>query len=185
MTRDEALQIVREYVKNENLVKHMLAVEAAMAAYAKKLNQDEERYRVAGLLHDFDWEIHPTVPDHPTKGAEILREKGVDEEMIRTILSHASFTEIPRDTLMAKVLFACDEITGLVTTVALVRPSKSIMDVEVSSIKKKFKEKSFAAGVNRTEVEEGAKEIGVDLWIDHVPTVLQAMQGIAEELELK
>lgn len=192
MTRDEALAIVHQYVKNPNLVKHMLAVEAAMAAYAQKYaavgelnNEDEERYRVAGLLHDFDWEIHPTIPDHPMKGAEILREQGVDESMIETILSHASFSEVPRDSLMSKVLFACDEITGLITTVALVRPSKSIMDVEIKSIKKKFKEKSFAAGVNREEVEEGAKELGVDLWTEHVPLVLKAMQGIAEDLGLK
>lgn len=184
MTRDEALTLVREYVKNENLVRHMLAVEAAMASYAIKFGEDEERYRVAGLLHDFDWEIHPTVPDHPTKGAEILRSKGVDEDMIQTILSHASFTNVPRSTKMAKTLFACDEITGLITTVALVRPSKSIMDVEISSIKKKFKEKSFAAGVNRQELEEGAQELGVDLWTEHTPMVLKAMQGIANDLGL-
>lgn len=184
MTRDDALKIVNEYVKNQNLVKHMLAVEAAMAAYAKKFGEDEERYRIAGLLHDFDWEIHPTVPDHPTKGSEILRKIGVDEEMINTILSHASFTSVPRDTLIAKTLFACDEITGLITTVALVRPSKSILDVEVSSIKKKFKEKSFAAGVNREEVEQGARELGIDLWTEHVPVVLKTMQSIAAELGL-
>lgn len=185
MTRDQALQLVREFVKNENLVRHMLAVEAAMAAYAKKFGEDEERWRVAGLLHDFDWEIHPNLPDHPMKGAEILRERGVDEDMIQTIISHANFSGVARDNLIKKALFACDEITGLVTTVALVRPSKSIMDVEVKSIKKKFKEKSFAAGVNREEVEQGATELGVDLWEEHIPVVLTAMQSIAEDLGLK
>lgn len=185
MNRDEALTLVREFVKNENLVRHMMAVEAAMAAYAKKFGEDEERWRVAGLLHDFDWEIHPTVPDHPMKGAEILRERGIDEDMIQTIISHANFSGVARDNLIKKALFACDEITGLVTTVALVRPSKSIMDVEVKSIKKKFKEKSFAAGVNREEVEQGATELGVDLWEEHIPTVLAAMQSIAEDLGLK
>ncbi len=171
MTRDQALVLVREFVKNENLVRHMLAVEAAMAAYAKKFGEDEERLRVAGLLHDFDWEIHPNIPDHPMKGAEILRERGVDENMIQTVISHANFSGVVRDNLIKKALFACDEITGLVTTVALVRPSKSIMDVEVKSIKKKFKEKSFAAGVNREEVEQGATELGVDLWEEHIPVV--------------
>ncbi len=185
MNRDEALTLVREFVKNENLVRHMMAVEAAMAAYAKKFGEDEERWRVAGLLHDFDWEIHPTVPDHPMKGAEILRERGIDEDMIQTIISHANFSGVQRDNNVKKALFACDEITGLITTVALVRPSKSIMDVEVKSIKKKFKERSFAAGVNREEVEQGAKELNVDLWEEHIPTVLAAMQSIAEDLGLK
>jgi putative nucleotidyltransferase with HDIG domain len=184
MTRDQALALVREFVKNENLVRHMLAVEAGMAAYALKFGQDEQRWRVAGLLHDFDWEIHPAIPDHPTKGSAILRERGVDEYMIRTILSHASFTNIPRKNLIDKALFACDEITGLITTVALVRPSQKIADVEVKSIKKKFKEKSFAAGVNRLEVEQGAHELGLDLWQEHVPLVLSAMQAIANYLGL-
>jgi len=184
MTREQALALVREFVKNENLVRHMLAVEAAMAAYAHKFGEDEERWRIAGLLHDFDWEIHPTVPDHPVKGAAILRDRGVDATMINTILSHASFTSIPRDNLIDKALFACDEITGLITTVALVRPSKKIADVEIKSIKKKFKDKAFAAGVNRDEVEQGARELGVDLWTEHIPTVLAAMQQIASNLGL-
>ena len=184
MTRDEALTIVRQYVKNENLVRHMLAVEAAMAAYANKWGEDEEKYRVAGLLHDFDWEIHPTLEEHPIKGAEILRKLGVDEEIIRAILSHSPFTGVSRDSKLEKSLFAVDELTGLITTTALVRPSKKIADVEVKSIKKKWKDKAFAAGVNRTEVEEGARELGVDLWEEHVPLVLRSMQGIAEDLGL-
>lgn len=184
ITRDQALKIVHEYVKNESLVRHMLAVEAAMAAYAKHFGEDEERWRVAGLLHDFDWEIHPDLTSHPQKGAEILREKGVDEEMIATILSHAPHTGVPRDTLIRKALFACDEITGLVTTTALVRPSKKLADVKVKSIKKKWKDKSFAAGVNREEVQQACDELGFDLWEEHVPRVLEAMQNIADELGL-
>lgn len=184
MNRDEALGVVRTYVKNENLVRHMLAVEAAMAAYAKKFGEDEERFRVAGLLHDFDWEIHPTLEEHPQKGAQILREKGVDEDMIRTIQSHANHTGVEREKLIDKALYACDEITGLVTTTALVRPSKKIADVKVKSIKKKWKDKSFAAGVNRQEVQEGSDDLGIDLWAEHVPTVLSAMQEISDDLGL-
>ena len=183
MTRDEALAIVREHVKNNNLVRHMLAVEAAMAAYAKKLKQDEQRWRIAGLLHDFDWEIHPSLEEHPQQGAEILRSRGVDEDMIQTVLSHADHTGIPRDNLIKKALFACDEITGLVTTTALVRPSKKLSDVQVKSIKKKWKDKAFAMGVNRQDVETGAKELGVELW-DHVQTVLDAMKSISDDLGL-
>jgi putative nucleotidyltransferase with HDIG domain len=183
-TRDQALQIVREHVKNESLVRHMLAVEAAMAAYAGKFGEDEELYRVTGLLHDFDWEIHPTLEDHPLKGSQILRDRGVSEDVIRAILSHAPFTGTSRDTNMEKALFAIDELTGLITTTALVRPSKKIAEVEIKSIKKKWKDKGFAAGVNRDDVEQGAKELGVDLWEEHVPTVLKAMQEIAGDLGL-
>lgn len=182
MTRDQALQIVREFVKNENLVRHMLAVEAAMGAYAKKFGEDEELYRVTGLLHDFDWEIHPTLEGHPQKGSEILRKKGVDEKIIRAIMSHALHTGVTRDSNLEKALFASDEITGLIMTTALVRPSKKIANVEVKSIKKKWKDKGFAAGVNRAEVELGATELGVDLWTEHIPLVLKAMQDIAGEL---
>ncbi|MEI6690297.1 MAG: HDIG domain-containing metalloprotein [bacterium] len=184
MTRDEALTIVRKYVKNENLVRHMLAVEVAMAAYAKKLGESEETYRVAGLLHDFDWEIHPTAAEHPVLGIPILREVGVDEEILDAIMGHGSHTGTPRTTQLAKALFAVDELTGLITTTALVRPSKKIADVEVKSIQKKWKDKAFAAGVNRQEVEEGAKELGVDLWEEHIPLVLTAMQSIAVDLGL-
>lgn len=184
MTREEALKIVREYVKNENLVRHMLAVEVAMAAYGQKLGEDEEIYRMTGLLHDFDWEIHPTLDGHPQKGSEILRGRGVSEEIIRAILSHAPHTGVSRETNMEKALFAIDELTGLITTTALVRPSKKIADVEVKSIKKKWKDKGFAAGVNREEVELGARELGADLWEEHVPMVLKAMQSISDDLGL-
>ena len=184
ISRDDAHKIVREFVKNENLVRHMLAVEASMAAYAKKFGEDEETYRIAGLLHDFDWEIHPTIEQHPQAGSEILRERGVSEEIIRAILAHALHTGVSRESNLEKALFASDELTGLITTTALVRPSKKISEVEIQSIKKKWKDKGFASGVNRAEVEMGARELGVDLWEEHVPTVLKAMQDVAEDLGL-
>jgi len=183
MTRQQALDLVREHVQNENLVCHMLAVEAAMAAYAQKFGQDEQTWRLAGLLHDFDWEIHPTLDEHPQKGADILRNRGVDEDIIQVILSHADHTGVPRDTLIKKALYACDEITGLITAAALVRPSKKLADVEVKSIKKKFKDKSFAKGANRQDITSGAQELNVDLW-EHTQTVLEAMQAIAPDLGL-
>lgn len=184
MTRDEAWGIVQKFVKNKNLQKHMLYVEAAMAAYAQKTGDDEERWRVAGLLHDFDWEIHPTLDEHPQKGAALLKDLGVDDDMVRTIQSHAVHTGVKREKQIDKALFACDEITGLIVATALVRPDKSLASVSVKSIKKKFKQPSFAAGVNRKEVEQSAKELGVDLWEEHVPMVLKAMQSISSDLGL-
>ncbi len=183
MQRTEALAIVQEYVKNENLVKHMLAVEATMRFYAEKLEEDIELWGVVGLLHDFDWEIHPTLEGHPTKGAPILRERGVPEIIVRAILSHADHTGYPRETLMEKALFACDEITGLITATALVRPSRSLMDLKVKSVKKKWKNKHFAAGANREEMERGAEDFEVELWA-HVANVIEAMRHIAPELGL-
>jgi putative nucleotidyltransferase with HDIG domain len=183
MNRDDALAIVNKYVKNPNLVKHMLAVESAMRFYARKFGEDEEKWAVAGLLHDFDWEIHPTMEEHPLAGEPILREHGVPEDIIHAILSHANHTGIPRETLMEKVLFACDEVTGLITAVALVRPSRALYDLKVKSVKKKWKDKSFAAGANRKEIEQGAEELGIDLW-EHVANVIKAMDSIAEELDL-
>jgi len=184
MDRNQALAIVHEYIKNENLIRHMLAVEAAMRFYARKFGEDEDLWGITALLHDFDWEIHPTLEEHPVAGAPILREKGVPEVIVRAILSHADHTGYPRETLMEKALYACDEITGLITAVALVRPSKSILDVKVKSIKKKWKEKSFAAGANREEIAKGAEELGIELW-EHTANVLEAMQGIASELGLE
>ena len=148
MTRDEALTLVREYVKNEGLVRHMLSVESAMRFYAEKFGEDPEVWGLIGLLHDFDWEIHPTLDEHPQAGAPMLRERGVPEEIIQDILSHADHLRerVPRDTRRRKAICACDEITGLVTAVALVRPSKSLYDLEASSVKKKWKDKAFAAG---------------------------------------
>jgi predicted hydrolase (HD superfamily) len=154
-----------------------------MRFYAKKFGEDVETWGLLGLLHDFDWEIHPTLEEHPINGAPILRERGVDEDIIQDILSHGVDTGVPRDTLRRKALYACDEITGLVTAVALVRPSRSLLDLEVKSVKKKWKDKAFAAGANRDEIEESATEFGVDLW-EHVDNVIQAMRKIAPELGL-
>ncbi len=183
MNRTEALALVREYVKNENLVRHMLAVEAAMRWYAAKYNQDVEIWGLAGLLHDFDWEIHPNLEQHPQAGAPILRQHQVPEEIVRAILSHADHTGVPRQTMMEKALFACDEITGLITAVALVRPSRSLHDLTSKSVKKKWKDRAFAAGANRKEIEQAAAEFGVNLW-EHVDQVILAMRTIAKELDL-
>ena len=184
MNRSAALSLVREYVKNENLVRHMLSVEAAMRIYAEQFGEDVETWCITGLLHDFDWEIHPTLEQHPQSGAPILRQRGVPEEIVRAVLSHAEHTGVPRQTRMEKALYACDEITGLITAVALVRPSRSIYDLEAASVKKKWKDRAFAAGANREEITAAADEFGVPLW-EHVQTVIQAMRRIAPELGLE
>jgi putative nucleotidyltransferase with HDIG domain len=184
MNRIDALNIVHEYVKNESLIHHMLAVEAAMRFYAEKFNQDVELWGVVGLLHDFDWEIHPTLEKHPQAGAPILIEKGVPQPVIHAILSHADHTGIVRENLMEKSLYACDEITGLITAVALVRPSRSLYDLKVSSVKKKWKDHSFAAGANRQEIEVAAQDFDIDLW-EHVGNVIEAMRRVAPELGLE
>jgi putative nucleotidyltransferase with HDIG domain len=184
MERESALEIVRTYVKNENLVRHMLAVEAAMRFYAEQTGEDVETWGMTGLLHDFDWEIHPTLEQHPQDGAPILRQLGVPEEIILAVLSHADHTGVPRETLMQKALFACDEITGLVTAVALVRPSRSLYDMTASSVKKKWKDRAFAAGVNREEIVRGTEDFEVELW-EHVTNVIQAMKRIAPQLGLE
>lgn len=183
MNRAEALKIVHDHVKNENLVRHMLAVEVAMRFYAVKYGEDQDIWGITGILHDFDWEIHPTLEQHPLAGAPILRERGVPEEIVQAILSHADHTGIPRQTLMEKALYACDEITGLITAVALVRPSRSLSDLEASSVKKKWKDRAFAAGANRDEIAKATQEFGVDLW-EHVSNVILAMRTIAPELGL-
>src|SRR5262245_23695871 len=192
MTREEALSLVREYVKNEGLVRHMLSVEAAMRFYAEKFAEgadglsaeDPEQWGLIGLLHDFDWEVHPTLDQHPQDGAPILRERGVPEEIIQDILSHADHLNMSRDTMRRKAIAACDEITGLITAVALVRPSRSLYDLEPSSVKKKWKDKAFAAGTSRSEMEHAAQEFGIELW-EHVGNVIQAMRRIAPELGLE
>lgn len=183
MNRSEALSIVHDYVKNDGLVRHMLAVEVAMRFYASKYNHDEEVWGITGLLHDFDWEIHPSLENHPQAGVPILQERGVPEEIIRAVQSHADHTGVPRISPMEKALFACDEITGLITAVALVRPSRSLMDMEAPSVKKKWKDKSFAAGANRAEIQQAADEFGIELW-EHVANVITAMRSIASELDL-
>ncbi len=184
MDRSQALAIVQEYVKNQNLINHMLSVETAMRFYAEKYGEDVETWGLTGLLHDFDWEIHPTLPEHPIEGAPMLRERGVPEEIVRAILSHADFTGVPRISRMEKALYACDEITGLVTAVALVRPSRSLYDLTSSSVKKKWKDRAFAAGANREEIAQATEEFGMELW-EHVDNVILAMRRIAPELGLE
>jgi putative nucleotidyltransferase with HDIG domain len=183
MTREEALSIVREYVKNEGLVRHMLCVEAAMRFYAEKFGADVELWGITGLLHDFDWEIHPTAELHPSAGASMLEQRSVDPVIVRAILSHGDNTGVSRDSLMEKALTACDEVTGLITAVALVRPSRSLYDLEASSVKKKWKDKAFAAGTDRAGMEKAAADFGIDLW-EHVGNVIIALRRIAPELGL-
>jgi len=183
MDRESAYAIVTEFVKNDGLVRHMLAVEAAMRAYAVKHGEDPEAWGLAGLLHDFDWEIHPTLEQHPQNGAPILRERGVPEATIRCIQSHADHTGVPRETLMEKTLAAVDELTGLITACALVRPSKSLSDLTAKSVKGKWKDKAFAAGVDRSEIEHNVRALGVDL-AEHITFTIEAMRPIAARLGL-
>lgn len=182
MNRTEALSLVHEYTKNDALVKHMLAVEAAMRAYARKFGEDEETWGVTGLLHDFDYERYPDPPDHPLKGSEILRERGCPEEIRIAILGHASYTGVARESLMAKALFACDELCGFVMACSLVRPNK-IADLEASSVKKKLKDKAFARNVNREDITQGTAELGVPP-DEHIAFVIEAMRRAAEPLGL-
>lgn len=182
-TREEAYRLLTEYTKKEALIKHALAVEAAMRAYARKFNEDEEAWGIVGLLHDFDYEKYPTKEDHPYRGAEILREKGYPEEWIEAILGHAEHTGVPRKTLMAKTLFSVDELCGFITAVAYVRPTRKIAEVKVKSVKKKLKDKAFARQVNREEILQGAQELGIPL-DEHIEFVIKAMQGIADRLGL-
>jgi putative nucleotidyltransferase with HDIG domain len=181
--RDEAYALLTEYTSNENLVKHALAVEAAMRWYARRFGENEPLWGVTGLLHDFDYERYPTADDHPFRGAEILRDRGYDELLVRTILSHADHTGVPRDTLMAKVLFAVDELAGFITAVALVRPSKKVEEVKPKSVKKKMKDKGFARAVNRADIAEGAMLLDLEL-DEHIQNVTDAMTSIATELGL-
>ena len=181
MTRDEALQILKEYTKSESLLKHAYAVEAAMRAYADKYDEDIELWGSVGLIHDFDYEMFPD--NHPYKGSEILKDKGMSEEIRTAIMSHADFTGVPRDSLMAKTLFAVDELSGFITAVTLVRPTRALSEVKVKSVKKKMKDKSFAAKVNREEITKGTEELGVE-FDEHVMFVIQAMSKVAGELGL-
>lgn len=186
MTRDEAWQIVCEYVKNESLRKHMLAVEACMRQYACHYGEDEEQWAVLGLLHDFDFEIHPTLDQHPQDGAPILRARGVPEDIIYSILSHADHLQdqYPRHALREKALVAVDELSGLCTAVALVRPSKSIFDVDVATVKKKWKDKAFARAINRQEIERNTAELGVPM-DEHIARVIKALQDNADVLGIR
>jgi putative nucleotidyltransferase with HDIG domain len=182
-TREEAYALLTEYTRGENLIKHALSVEAAMRHYAEKLGEDVELWGAAGLLHDFDYEKYPSIEDHPFRGAEILRERGVDEDFIQTILSHADHTGVARDTTVRKALFAVDELCGFVTAVALVRPSKRVADVTVKSVKKKMKDKAFARNVKREDIRAGGELLGLGL-DEHVANVIEAMTAIAPRLGL-
>ncbi len=183
MTRKDALDLLFECTKSENLRKHAFAVEAAMRAYARKYGEEEEKWGIVGLLHDFDYEMYPNAPDHPSKGSEILKERGYPDEIRKAILGHAEYMGVPRDTQMAKCLYACDELCGFITAVALVRPTKKIAEVEVNSVKKKLKDKAFARSVNRDDIFKGVQELGFSL-DEHIQVVLDAMKGIAPDLGL-
>jgi putative nucleotidyltransferase with HDIG domain len=183
-TREQAWQILCEFTKLDNLRKHALAVEACMVAYARKFGEDVEKWSVAALLHDFDWEIHPQLPDHPLKGEPILAERGINEEIRRAILSHADFTGVPRESLLEKSLFACDELTGFLTAVALVKPHRSIFEVDPPSVRRKMKDKAFARSVNRADILKGAAELGIDL-DDHIAFCIEAMRAVAPALGLE
>jgi len=185
MNRDDTWRLLTEFTHSDSLLKHALSVEAAMRAYARKFRADEDTWGIVGLIHDFDYERYPTMPPHAEQGAKILRARGWPEEIARAVESHADYLGTERQSLMEKSLYAVDELTGLITAAALVRPSKDIRDItKISSIRKKFKDRAFAAGVNREDVVRGAEELGVDLWEEHVPLVLEAMKGIAAELGL-
>jgi putative nucleotidyltransferase with HDIG domain len=182
-TRDDAWNLLCEYTKGESLRKHALAVEAVMRAYARKLDADQSQWGMVGLLHDFDYEMYPEAPDHPLKGSEILDRHGYGLEIRRAILGHANYTGVARDTLLARALYACDELTGFVVAAALVRPN-GIWDLEAKSVKKKLKDKAFARTVNRDEVYEGAQEFEVDLG-EHIDFIIAALREVASDIGLK
>lgn len=183
MNREDAWNLLCEFTKTDSLRKHALAVEFAMRAYARRYGEDEELWGSVGLIHDFDYEQNPTIPEHTAAGARIMRERGWPEEIVTAMLSHADYSGVPRTTRMHKALAAVDELTGLISAVALVRPTKNIADVSVKSVKNKWKDKAFAAGVNRQEIEHCAADLGVPLE-EHIGVVLAALQGHAAELGL-
>jgi putative nucleotidyltransferase with HDIG domain len=183
-TRQQAWDIVCEFIQNDALRKHALAVEACVAAYARKLGEDVEKWSVTALLHDFDWEIHPSLPDHPVKGEPILAGRGVSDEIRRAILAHADHTGIARMTPLEKTLFACDELAGFLTACSYVKPSRSIHEVEAKSVRKKMKDKAFARAVNREDIIKGAAELGIEL-DDHIDFCIQAMRARAADLGLE
>lgn len=182
MDRQNAWELLCEFTKNENLRKHALAVEACMRACAGKFGQDPEEWGVVGLVHDFDYEMYPNAPDHPLKGSEILAAHGYPEEVRRAILGHAEYTGIPRDTLLAKALFACDELAGFITACSLVHPDR-ILTLEPKSVRKRMKDKAFARAVRRDDIVQGAAELGVDL-NEHIALCINAMRAIADRLGL-
>ena len=183
LTREQAWDIVCEFTRSEGLRKHALAVETCVAAYARKLGEDEHKWRLTALLHDFDWEIHPQAPDHPMMGEPMLAERGVDDEIRRAILSHANYSGVPRVSPLEKVLYACDELAGFITAISYVKPNRSVFEVDAASVKKKMKDKAFARSVNRQDIVEGAQDLGVPLE-EHVEFCIKAMQERAAELGL-
>jgi putative nucleotidyltransferase with HDIG domain len=183
MTREEAWNIVCEFVQSDSLRRHMLGVESCMVAYAQKFGEDQELWAVTALLHDFDWEIHPNSPDHPMKGETILAERGVSEKIRRAILSHADYSGVPRESSLEKALYACDELSGFLTACSYVKPGRSIFEVDVASVKRKLKDKAFARNVNRDDIVRGAQELGVPLE-EHIAFCIEAMKSRALELGL-
>ena len=182
MDREAAWQLLAEYTKSESLRKHALAVETCVRAYARKFGEDQDKWGTAGLLHDFDYEMYPNAPDHPLKGSEILEQKGYPEELRRAILGHASYTGVPRDTPLARTLFACDELAGFITACSLVRPDR-ILSLEARSVRKRMKDKAFARSVNREDIIQGAEEISVPL-DEHIAFCIEAMKANADALGL-
>src|SRR5262252_8207535 len=183
MDRAQAWNLMCEYTQSESLRKHMLAVEACMRAYARKFGDDEEKWGITGLLHDFDYEKYPTQQEHPFVGNKVLEERGYPEEVRRAILSHADYSGVTRETPMEKALFACDELTGFITATALVKPGKSLAEVDAKSVRKKMKDKAFARSVSRDDIINGTAELGVDL-DQHITFCIEAMKGIAGTLGL-
>jgi putative nucleotidyltransferase with HDIG domain len=183
MDREQAWDLLCEYTKTDNLRRHALAVEACVAAYARKFGEDESKWALTALLHDFDWEIHPTLEEHPQKGEPILAARGVEEEIRRAILSHANYSGVPRVSPLEKTLYACDELAGFITAISYVKPTRSVFEVDVASVRKKMKDKAFARSVSRQDIVDGAQELGVPL-DDHVAFCIKAMQARAAELGL-
>lgn len=183
LDRSQAWGLLCEYTQSESLRKHMLAVEACMRAYARKFGEDENKWGITGLLHDFDYEKYPTPAEHPFVGNKILEERGYPEEVRRAILSHADYSGVKRESRMEKTLYACDEVSGFITASALVKPNKSLAEVEAKSVRKKMKDKAFARSVNRDDIINGAADLGVDLE-EHIAFCIEAMKGIAAELGL-
>jgi putative nucleotidyltransferase with HDIG domain len=181
--REQALEILHEFTKSESLRKHALAVESCVAAYARKIGENENKWSVTALLHDFDYEMHPNAPDHPVKGEPILAERGIPEDVRRAILSHANYSGVPRESALEKTLFACDELAGFITAVSLVKPGRSVHEVDTKSVRKKMKDKAFARSVSRDDIVNGAAGMGIDL-DEHIEFCIQAMQGRAKELGL-
>jgi putative nucleotidyltransferase with HDIG domain len=182
--RNAAWNLLTEFTQSESLRKHAMAVEACMRAYARKFGADEELWGVVGLVHDFDYEKYPSAQEHPFKGNEILKERGYSDEIRRAIMSHAEYSGVSRDTPMEKALFACDELAGLITAVALVKPSKSLAEVDAKSVRKKMKDKAFARSVSRDDIVNGARDLGVDL-DEHIAFCIDALKGIAGKLGLE